>query len=88
MGKSREIQKRMKAVGNIKRITRTMQMIATSKFAKAQQSAMDSKPYTGALFDLVRQLAGAAEGVDHPLLGDPAEGSRELTLVITSDRSM
>ncbi|MFI4897984.1 MAG: ATP synthase F1 subunit gamma [Phycisphaerales bacterium JB059] len=88
MGKSREIQKRMKAVGNIKRITRTMQMIATSKFAKAQQSAMDSKPYTGALFDLVRQLAGAAEGVDHPLLGEPAEGSRELTLVITSDRGL
>ena len=88
MGKSREIQKRMKAVGNIKRITRTMQMIATSKFAKAQQAATDSKPYTGALFDLVRQLAGAAEGVDHPLLGEPADGSRELTLIITSDRGL
>ncbi len=88
MGKSREIQKRMKAVGNIKRITRTMQMIATSKFARAQQSALDSKPYTGALFDLVRQLASAGEGIEHPLLGDAREGSRELTLVITSDRGL
>jgi len=78
----------MKAVGNIKRITRTMQMIATSKFARAQQSAMNSKPYTGALFDLVRELASAGECVDHPLLGEAAEGSRELTLVITSDRGL
>ncbi len=39
MGKTREIKKRIKAVGNIRRITKTMQMIATSKFARAQQRA-------------------------------------------------
>jgi len=88
MGKSREIKKRMKAVGNIKRITRTMQMIATSKFAKAQAAATDTKPYTAALFDLVAQLAEAAEGVDHPLLGEPKGDAPELTLVITSDRGL
>ncbi len=88
MGKSREIKKRMKAVGNIKRITRTMQMIATSKFAKAQAAATDTKPYTNALFDLVAQLGEAAEGVDHPLLGEPQGDAPELTLVITSDRGL
>jgi F-type H+-transporting ATPase subunit gamma len=36
MAKTREIKKRIKAVGNIRRITKTMQMIATSKFARAQ----------------------------------------------------
>ncbi len=88
MGKSREIKKRMKAVGNIKRITRTMQMIATSKFAKAQAAATDTKPYTAALFDLVAQLGEAAEGVDHPLLSEPSGDAPELTLVITSDRGL
>ncbi|MEZ6243966.1 MAG: ATP synthase F1 subunit gamma [Phycisphaerales bacterium] len=88
MGKSREIKKRMKAVGNIKRITRTMQMIATSKFAKAQAAATDTKPYTAALFDLVAQLGEAAEGVDHPLLGEPKGDAPELTLLITSDRGL
>ena len=39
MAKTREIKKRIKAVGNIRRITKTMQMIATSKFARAQQRA-------------------------------------------------
>lgn len=87
MGKSREIKKRMKAVGNIRRITKTMQMIATSKFARAQTAATAGKPYTGALMSLVRELA-SVEGADHPLLtGVPgAEKAPEVTLVLSSDR--
>lgn len=89
MAKSREIKKRMKAVGNIKRITRTMQMIATSKFSRAQQAATASKPYTQALLDLVGQLS-RMEGADHPLLSgvSGAESKPELTLIISSDRGL
>ena len=88
MAKSREIKGRIKAVKNIQRITRTMQMIATSKFAKAQQAAVESKPYTEGLFDLVGQLASAAEGVDHPLLRPASGAGGELTLILTSDRGL
>ncbi len=89
MGKSREIKKRLKAVDNIRRITKTMQMIATSKFARAQQSSQAGKPYTEALFTLVRELAEASEA-DHPLLsGVPGSADKpELTLLITSDRGL
>ncbi|GAB4383364.1 MAG: ATP synthase F1 subunit gamma [Phycisphaerales bacterium] len=89
MGKSREIKKRMKAVGNIRRITRTMQMIATSKFSKAQQVATASKPYTSALQELVSELAARAGDSSHPLLAGPQSRSgREITLIITSDRGL
>lgn len=88
MGKSREIKNRIKAVKNIQRITRTMQMIATSKFAKAQQAATASKPYTRGLFDLVAQLAGAAGDIEHPLLATHDRDRPELTLVIASDRGL
>lgn len=89
MGKSREIQKRMKAVGNIRRITRTMQMIATSKFARAQHAATASKPYTAALLDLVTELAARVDVGAHPLLGGSgARAGREVTLIITSDRGL
>ncbi len=87
MGKSREIKKRLKAVDNIRRITKTMQMIATSKFARAQQSSQAGKPYTEALFTLVRELAEASEA-DHPLLSGVATDKPELTLLITSDRGL
>ncbi len=92
MGKSREIKGRMKAVGNIHRITKTMQMIATSKFAKAQLRATAAKPFTEGVFGLVQELAATAGDIDHPLIGGPAGGAnkdaKELWLVMTSDRGL
>ncbi len=92
MGKTREIKKRIKAVGNIKRITRTMQMIATSKFAKAQLRATATKPYTEGVFDLVTELAQTAGNLEHPLINGPdggfEDGAKELTLLLTSDRGL
>ncbi|MCC6322425.1 MAG: ATP synthase F1 subunit gamma [Phycisphaerales bacterium] len=91
MGKTREIKKRIKAVGNIRRITNTMRMIATSKFARAQQKATATKPYTEGVFELVRKIAATGGGqITHPLIaGNPAaKDARELTLIITSDRGL
>src|SRR4051812_49053385 len=91
MGKTREIKKRIKAVGNIRRITKTMQMIATSKFARAQQASVASKPYTEALFQLVTELAASLGDATHPLLDSGKKGKRagkDLTLILTSDRGL
>jgi F-type H+-transporting ATPase subunit gamma len=91
MAKTREIKKRIKAVGNIARITKTMQMIATSKFARAQQAATATKPYTEGLFGLVTELAATAGDINHPLISGPAklkENAPDVTLVLTSDRGL
>jgi F-type H+-transporting ATPase subunit gamma len=91
MGKTREIKKRIKAVGNIKRITGTMEKIARSRFARSLKRATASKPYTEGVFDLVRQIAATAGGISHPLItgaGDKSKNGKELTLVVTSDRGL
>lgn len=90
MGKTREIKKRIKAVGNIRRITKTMQMIATAKFSAAQQRAVASRPYTDALFELVAGLAKALSELKHPLLSGPEKkvAGKPLTLILTSDRGL
>ncbi|RMH25921.1 MAG: ATP synthase F1 subunit gamma [Planctomycetota bacterium] len=90
MAQIREIKSRMKAVANIRRITKTMQMIATSKFARAEQRAVAARPFTLGVFDLVRELAATAGDLEHPLIsGVPAgAGKPELLLVITSDRGL
>jgi len=90
MANAREIKKRMKAVGNIRRITKTMQMIATSKFSKAQHAATASKPFTEGVFDLVTQLAAKAGNISHPLIEGPRKGAQGKTvlLVLTSDRGL
>jgi F-type H+-transporting ATPase subunit gamma len=73
MAQIREIKKRIKAVANIRRITKTMQMIATSKFARAQQRAEATKPYTEGVFELVQELAATAGNVSHPLIDGPSK---------------
>ena len=81
----------MKAVGNIKRITRTMQMIATSKFSRAQLRATASKPYTEGIFDLVTELSERAGNIDHALIQGPGSvkaDAKPLVLVLTSDRGL
>ena len=91
MATIRDIRKQMKAVGNISRITRTMQMIATSKFSKAQTRTVASQPFSETLFDLVAELAGAGDQLDHPILsGDNGAGddAQDVTLVLTSDRGL
>jgi F-type H+-transporting ATPase subunit gamma len=92
VAKTREIRKRIRAVGNLRRITKTMQMIATSKFARAQQRALAGRPYADALRDLVARLCAGEAASGHPLIAGPARGyapgATPLTLIITSDRGL
>jgi len=89
MAQIREIKKRIKAVGNIRRITNTMQMIATARFKAAQDKATQTKPYTDKVRHLVQELAANAGDVEHPLFHPPAEpAGKELLLVLTSQRGL
>ena len=55
MAKARAIVKRRKAVRNIRKITKTMQMIATAKFQKSLKRAVGTKPYTQKVRELVME---------------------------------
>ena len=91
MAKARAIVKRRKAVRNIRKITKTMQMIATAKFQKSLRRAVGTKPYSMKVRELVRELASTVGNVDHPLLRRPGEKDRKnriALLVITSNRGL
>jgi F-type H+-transporting ATPase subunit gamma len=87
----RAIVKRRKAVRNIKKITRTMQLIATARFQAAMNRAVASRPYTDKLAELVASLSGVAGDFRHPLMerhDDPAGGERAAVVVLTSNRGL
>jgi len=90
MGKTREIKGRMKAVANIERITKTMQMIATARRQASQQRAIAAQPYARKIAELVGELsASVGQGVGHPLLQSPSPRvGRQLLLVLTSNRGL
>ncbi|HEY1629243.1 MAG TPA: ATP synthase F1 subunit gamma [Tepidisphaeraceae bacterium] len=91
MAKARAIVKRRKAVRNIKKITKTMQMIATAKFQKSLKRAVGTKPYTLKVRELVRELAQSVGNVEHPLLRQPSDEDRTnrvALIVLTSNRGL
>jgi len=88
MANRRAIVKRRKAVRNIKKITRTMQMIATARFQTALNRATASRPFTDKLAELVEDLSRATEDFHHPLMEKHGETGRTALIALTSNRGL
>ena len=94
MAKARAIIKRLKAVRNVRKITRTMELVATARFKKAMDRATEAAAYTKKMAEIVADLAGtlqsAAEkgGFTHPLLQARETEQRGILLVLTSNRGL
>lgn len=87
MANRRVLVKRRKAVKNIRKITRTMQLIATARFQKTHNRATATKPYSEKLGELVADLSRAAGDTQHPLMQKP-EADRSALVVISSNRGL
>jgi len=88
MSNARALAKRRKSIRNIKKITRTMELIATARFKKAMDRAVASTAYTKRITQVVRDLANAGLDVTHPLL-KPRDNPRHASLlVLTSNRGL
>lgn len=87
MANLRILLKRRKAVRNIRKITRTMELIATARFKKALDRATEADAYTRKIAELAADLSKNAGEVSHPLLVTrPVKKS--LLLVITANRGL
>jgi F-type H+-transporting ATPase subunit gamma len=89
MAKARQIVKRRKAVTNIRKITKTMQLIATARFQQAFNRATATKPFTQKITQLVGELSAAVAGqIEHPLMKENPAAPKDLLLVLTSNRGL
>ena len=88
MAKARAIVKRLKAVKNIRKITRTMELIATARFKKAMDRATEAASYTRKISEIVADLSKADLSFSHPLLTQPEEQTKNVLLVMTSNRGL
>lgn len=88
MAKARAIVKRLKAVKNIRKITRTMELIATARFKKAMDRATEAAAYTRKLAELVADLSKSNLEFSHPLLQKHPEEKKRLLLVMSSNRGL
>lgn len=88
MANARLLVKRLKAVRNIRKITRTMELIATSRFKRAMDRATEAAAYTKKLAEIVGDLGRANLKFSHPLLEQRTEEKRSILLVLTANRGL
>src|SRR5437870_5865868 len=85
---TRTLVTRRKAVRNIARITRTMELIATARFKKAFDRATEAEAYTRKISELAADLSASAGDITHPLLKKRDEVKTSLLLVLCSNRGL
>ncbi|HSC33400.1 MAG TPA: ATP synthase F1 subunit gamma [Gemmatimonadaceae bacterium] len=88
MAKGRELKSRIKSVEGTRKITRTMEMVSTSKLKRAQDRVVAARPYARALADVIADLYSPALAEQFPLLRQPAAVKRAAVLLITSNRGL
>ena len=92
MAKARAIIKRLKAVRNVRKITRTMELVATARFKKAMDRATQAAAYTRKLSEIVADVSETLQGfgssITHPLLQQREVEKKSILLVVTSNRGL
>ena len=88
MAKGRELKGRIKSVENTKKITRTMEMVATSKMKRAVDRVAAARPYASALAEVIGDLYSDELATQFPLLRQPAQMQRVAHIVMTSNRGL
>jgi F-type H+-transporting ATPase subunit gamma len=88
MAKGRELKGRIKSVENTKKITRTLEMVATSKLKRAQDRATAARPYAKALAEVMGALYAPELAERFPLLRQPAKVRTAAVLLLTANRGL
>jgi F-type H+-transporting ATPase subunit gamma len=88
MAKGRELKGRIKTTENTRKITRTMEMVATSKMKRALDRVVAARPYAGALADVMGSLYAPELAERFPLLRQPDRVARAAVILLTSNRGL
>ena len=88
MAKGRELKGRIKSVENTRKITRTMEMVATSKMKRAQDRVQAARPYANSLAEVIASLYSPELAERFPLLRQPAKVNKAAVILLTSNRGL
>jgi F-type H+-transporting ATPase subunit gamma len=88
MAKGRELKGRIKSVENTRKITRTMEMVATSKMKRAQDRVVAARPFANSLTEVIANLYTPELAESFPLMRQPAAIKKAAIILLTSNRGL
>ena len=87
MPSTRELRRRIRSIGSTAQITRAMQMVAASKMRKAQQAAVELRPFARMLYHIQRDATTRAIDFQHPLL-QVRPVKRTAVILVAADKGL
>src|SRR3954465_13480794 len=88
MAKGRELKGRIKSVENTRKITRTLEMVATSKMKRTQDRVGAARPYAESLREVIASLYSPDLAERFPLLRQPTQIKRAAVILLTANRGL
>src|SRR5512137_1290733 len=88
MPSTRDIRRRIKSVTSTAQITKAMQMVASSKMQKAQQGAINFRPFAAMAAELMGYLAADDADYRHPLMEVREETHKRAVIVVSTDKGL
>ncbi|HUF13716.1 MAG TPA: ATP synthase F1 subunit gamma, partial [Longimicrobiales bacterium] len=88
MAKTRELKRRIRSVTKTRQITRTMEMVATSKLKRASDRVHAARPYAQQLAEVIGRLMDPELRERYPLLRQPEQQRRAAVVALTSNRGL
>lgn len=87
MASTQDIRRRIKSVKNIQQITKAMKMVAAARLRRAQEGALANKPYAEKMQAVLRDVAGSAGDINHPLL-EVRPVNKKAYVVLAADKGL
>jgi F-type H+-transporting ATPase subunit gamma len=88
MAKTRELKRRIRSIRKTRQITKTMEMVSTSKLKRASDRVHAARPFASRLREVIGRLLDPQLRERYPLLREPATVSRAAVVLITSNRGL
>jgi F-type H+-transporting ATPase subunit gamma len=88
MAKGQELKRRIRSIGKTRQITRTMELVATSKLKRANDRVKAARPYADGLRSVIARLLDPELRERYPLLREPDETKRAAVVLLTSNRGL
>jgi F-type H+-transporting ATPase subunit gamma len=88
VAQTKELKRRIRSVENTRKITRTMEMVATSKLKRATDRVRAARPYGEALAEIVQGLHAPGLEESFPVLRQPDATRRAAILLLTANRGL
>jgi len=84
----RQVRKKIKSIGNVRKITKAMEMVSAIKMKKAQQKAVEGKPYQDNLDYVISKVMRGVDVNYSKLLQNNLSAGRDLIIIISSNKGL